>query len=169
MQKFKAGDRVRLKASEQAYASKNGLTGDLVIREIGLLDCAEFVGRSGGAFTYRMELVPSLIDPAKKYRTRDGREVRVLCVDGPDPLYPVVAVVNNDGDWNPDDFTAEGRNYPWREGMDDLVEVKAEHTRWIIANPAYGFATQAEAQRAISFKTDQSAIVKVTFTEGEGL
>lgn len=29
----------------------------------------------------------------KKYRTRDGRDVRLLCVDGPD-LWPVVGMVN---------------------------------------------------------------------------
>lgn len=37
-----------------------------------------------------------MISMDKKYRTRDGRDVRLLCVDGPDPKYPVVAVVGED-------------------------------------------------------------------------
>lgn len=46
----------------------------------------------------------SLISMDKTYRTRDGQDVRVLCVDGPGE-YPVIALVG-DGANN---FTAEGR------------------------------------------------------------
>lgn len=33
-----------------------------------------------------------MIDMTKKYRTRDGRDVRILCVDGPGD-YPVIGLV----------------------------------------------------------------------------
>lgn len=35
-----------------------------------------------------------MIEMGKKYQTRDGRAVRILCVDGPHPTYPVIGVVN---------------------------------------------------------------------------
>ena len=40
-----------------------------------------------------------MIDITKKYRTRDGREVRIYATDGADP-YPVHgAIKNSDGEW----------------------------------------------------------------------
>lgn len=37
-----------------------------------------------------------LIEMHKKYKTRDGRPVRILCVDREDCDYPVVALVTNE-------------------------------------------------------------------------
>jgi hypothetical protein len=36
-----------------------------------------------------------MITMHKKYKTRCGQEVRLLCIDGPDPRYPVIGLVNN--------------------------------------------------------------------------
>ena len=36
-----------------------------------------------------------MISLDKEYRTRDGRKVRLLCVDGPDEIYPVIGFVEN--------------------------------------------------------------------------
>lgn len=41
----------------------------------------------------------------KKYRTRDGRDVRLLCVDGPNG-YPVIGLV--DGASSPDSWDTDG-------------------------------------------------------------
>jgi hypothetical protein len=34
------------------------------------------------------------IDMSRKYKTRDGRDVRILCVDGPYNNYPVVGIIS---------------------------------------------------------------------------
>lgn len=49
---------------------------------------------------------PMKISMDKQYRTRDGREVRVLCVDRNHQDYPVVALIGDDDDV--ESFTAEG-------------------------------------------------------------
>jgi hypothetical protein len=57
----------------------------------------------------------------KKYKTRDGRDVRLLCIDGPGE-YPVIGIINNEdlGEW-----TSLGRYFPQRpsEHPSDLIEV----------------------------------------------
>jgi hypothetical protein len=46
-----------------------------------------------------------MIDINKKYQTRDGRAVRILCVDGPEDQC-VIGIV--DGEDGPDTWTIEG-------------------------------------------------------------
>ena len=56
----------------------------------------------------------------KKYKTRYGREVRVLCIDGPDLAFPVIAIINNDLVIK---YTSEGRVYlDSFESRLDLIE-----------------------------------------------
>ena len=73
-----------------------------------------------------------MIDMKKQYRTRDGRDVRILCVDGPNPKYPVLGIIGNErsvcfwtntGNYNTDGlFTVL-----------DLIEVKPKIVveRWV--------------------------------------
>lgn len=44
----------------------------------------------------------------KQYKTRDGREVRIHAIDGPDPLEPVVASVKNPDGWMAVTWPADG-------------------------------------------------------------
>ena len=37
-----------------------------------------------------------MIDINKKYCTRDGRDVRLLCTDGPGESHPVIGIIDND-------------------------------------------------------------------------
>jgi hypothetical protein len=48
------------------------------------------------------------IDINKKYRTRDGREVIIHAVDGPDKSVPVVASIRNPGGWMAGKWRADG-------------------------------------------------------------
>lgn len=41
----------------------------------------------------RIEVDPKALDPDKPVRTRDGREVRILCWDRDHPTYPIVGLV----------------------------------------------------------------------------
>ena len=70
-----------------------------------------------------------MIDMDKKYRTRDGRAVRVLCTDMKNPTYPVIALIE-DVSKNGEtleyfgSFTSEGCASSTCEANDrDLVEV----------------------------------------------
>jgi hypothetical protein len=110
-----------------------------------------------------------MIDMAKKYQTRDGREVRVLCVDSPDRLYKVVAIVRDGNDWEPTDFTADGHEFRGAIGETDLIEVKPEYTRWIVVDEVFGHKTEAEAIKSARTCDGDVAVVKITFRPGDGL
>lgn len=60
----------------------------------------------------------------KKYRTRDGREVRVLCVDRNDEDYPVVALINRISGETPEAYTGDGFYHrSKKERGEDLIEL----------------------------------------------
>lgn len=73
-----------------------------------------------------------MISMEKKYTTRDGRPVRLLCVDG-GGKYPIVGIISNaDGEKSVETWSEEGRfclisNAPHF----DLIEVKTKRTGWI--------------------------------------
>lgn len=48
-------------------------------------------------------------DPTKPCQARDGRKVRILCTDGPNPLYPIVGFVEGFADAN--SWTKNGNFY----------------------------------------------------------
>lgn len=77
-----------------------------------------------------------MISMEKKYRTFDGREVRLYAVDG-GGKFPIHGAANTDGDW---------LAYSWSVGghcdllsldsqRDDLVEVKTKHEGWVNLYP----------------------------------
>ena len=73
-----------------------------------------------------------MISMGKKYRTRDGRDVRLLCVDGPDP-FPVIGII--DGDSHATCWTANGNLtdvYP--DYHTDLIEYQEPDIRTIWVN-----------------------------------
>lgn len=70
------------------------------------------------------------IEMGKKYRTRNGKEVRVLCVDHDSDTYPVVAIIHH-SDTDSDIYTFTRDGHYWfgqaavpEEDEDDLVEVR---------------------------------------------
>lgn len=104
-----------------------------------------------------------MISMDKKYRTRDEREVRLLCVDGPDG-YPVIGIIENCGHptvWGPD-----GRYIACRETEADLIEYHEPDIRTIWVNVYEGwvniFDTEKEAKIASS-KSCISVAQPVTF------
>jgi hypothetical protein len=69
-----------------------------------------------------------------KYQTRDGRAVRILCVDGPG-RQPIVGFIDGDGGrveyWNADGTWDNPKNKsPWR--MADLVLVPTKREGYIV-------------------------------------
>lgn len=80
-----------------------------------------------------------MISLDKEYRTRDGRKVRLLCVDGPDNSYPVVGIVR--GSTSTCQWMSNGWRVISQERSLDLVEVADETTRM---NPNLGSIANAE-------------------------
>jgi hypothetical protein len=121
----------------------------------------------------------NLISLDKKYKTRDGRDVRVLCVDANDDNYPVVALIGNDVHR----FTSKGSfDMGYRRGF-DLIEVPEEKTMWLEifrykhwsedAKPMIGVHSSREEMEAAVIKQQFGyqciAIKKITYVEGEGV
>jgi hypothetical protein len=67
-----------------------------------------------------------MIDPKKKYQTRDGREVRIYAVDGEANQieHPIHGAFKNDrGGWVQQGWFRDGKKYIAHENDLDLIEV----------------------------------------------
>lgn len=112
-----------------------------------------------------------MIDIAKKYKTRDGRDVRIYAVDG-DSEFPVHGAIQGPRDWWLIRWSADGRFSGHTPNPSDLVEIKPKITRWIVAHDMTGFATLEEARIAAEryvASGSSVAVVPVTFRPGDGL
>ena len=78
----------------------------------------------------------NLISMDKKYKTRDGKFVRVLCVDNDDEEFPVIASIKGVAL----NFTSTGafHTIPDYEHPLDLIEQSQEHSVWIEVFKSHG-------------------------------
>lgn len=63
-----------------------------------------------------------MISMEKQYKTRDGRDVRILCVDGPNSAFPVIGFIEGlrfTSSWEKDGLSGADA-----ERSTDLIEVK---------------------------------------------
>jgi len=119
-----------------------------------------------------------MIDINKKYRTRDGREVRIYATDGDgDPLTHgaikdyyrwSAAVWKNDGKWL---WSASSFGEPSQSL--DLIEVPPRHKRtvWVTVYPMNRYQISDENIQCDIYPPKRIACIKVDldFEEGEGL
>lgn len=64
----------------------------------------------------------------KQYKTRDGRPVRIICVDREDDDYPIVALINwENGKDRISTYTTNGKGIKESCSVYDLIEVPVEH------------------------------------------
>ena len=87
--------------------------------------------------TVRITVTSNLITMTGKYQTRDGRAVRILCVDGPDCAFPIVGFIGDRT--TTDKWTRDGRwelpcGVGWNENQQDLVPVPTKHESWCVIN-----------------------------------
>lgn len=65
-----------------------------------------------------------------KYQTRDGRAVRILCVDGPASRRPIIGLIDECSAvllWSSDGYACpDGPDQDW-----DLVPVPTKHEGWV--------------------------------------
>ena len=115
-----------------------------------------------------------MIDINKKYRTRDGREVRIYATDGAG-IRPVHGAIKTDEGWVREDWSSDGGFGGNMRFSDDLIEVRPRHKRTVWLN-VYGSGVVPEAcsskERAdLAAACGRIACIKVEldFEEGEGL
>ena len=70
-----------------------------------------------------------LANPKKKVVTRDGRDVRIICTDFNNPIYPVIGEIKG-AEW-PTSFTASGRQDAVCESPIDLFFASKRHEGWV--------------------------------------
>ena len=116
------------------------------------------------------------IDLSKNYRTRDGREVKLLMTDRGDKRYPVLgAILLSDGVWTPDTWTSEGTCViSYGSHARDLIEVKPRirRTVWVNLYPDmddYVHNSKAEADKNCGPFRVACVKVEIDCEEGEGL
>ena len=115
-----------------------------------------------------------MIDINKKYRTRDGREVRIYATDGQED-WPIHGATLQSFGWSSDCWTKDGSTLTNMPHSHDLIEVRPRHKRVMWVNvyrddwDAYTAASKEDADENAS--DDRIACIKVEldFEEGEGL
>jgi hypothetical protein len=113
-----------------------------------------------------------MIDINKKYRTRDGREVRIYATDGQDE-WPIHGATLKSFGWSSECWTRDGSSLTNQPHADDLIEVRPRHKRTVWLSfmgdgfRCYNTEDEAHANHLMS----KLAIIKVEldFEEGEGL
>ena len=117
-----------------------------------------------------------MIDINKKYRTRDGREVRIYATDEGCGVASVHgAIKTKDGIWHVYSWSEDGFSIFGREDEKDLIEVRPRHKRTVWLN-VYGSGIVPEAcssKERADFAAGHNRIacieVDLDFEEGEGL
>ena len=117
-----------------------------------------------------------MIDINKKYRTRDGREVRIYATDGR-AFYPIHGAILQEHGWQQSCWAVDGLHSISSSGnhSGDLIEVRQRH-KWTVWLNVYGSGIVPEAcsskERAdLAAACGRIACIKVEldFEEGEGL
>lgn len=106
-----------------------------------------------------------MIDINKQYRTRDGREVRLLMVDAGGNCPVIGAFKRADGTWSSCEWPAIGKYHALSDL--DLIEVKPKHVRWVNYYPGCHHPSRESADRNAG--SARIACIRVEFEEGEGL
>ena len=121
-----------------------------------------------------------MIDSNKKYRTRDGREVRIYATDGGagSPVMGAVFYTTPNGQswWESARWTEDGRyDYHGRQTNTDLIEVRPRHKRTVWLNVYeteihFAYDTKEEADSSVRRPKRLACIkVELDFEEGDGL
>ena len=112
-----------------------------------------------------------MIDINKKYRTRDGREVRIYALDG-GGNYPVHGAFKSHTGWVVRHWPQDGIQSVFG-GSDDLVEVKPriQRTMWVNLFPhtTAMFSHKLDADAYASSARLACVKVDIDCEEGEGL
>ena len=116
-----------------------------------------------------------MIDINKKYRTRDGREVRIYVTDGRGGTAIHGAIKTCSGYWLQESWWSSGQLLTSLQSDSDLIEVRPRHKRTAWLN-IYGsgivpeaWSSKENADRAAACGRIACVKVELDFEEGEGL
>jgi len=120
-----------------------------------------------------------MIDINKKYRTRDGREVRIYATDGDGSGSAIHGAIKNFYGWVATVWNPDGKCH-WGAGCygdptpaNDLIEVRPRHKRtvWVTVYPMNRYQISDENIQCDIYPPKRIACIKVDldFEEGEGL
>jgi hypothetical protein len=113
-----------------------------------------------------------MIDINKKYRTRDGREVRIYAIDGLDTHSVHGAIYTIDG-WLSYTWRKDGSFFSDMDYADDLIEVKPriQRTLWVNVFPkaTTTYLHRLDADAYGCFARLACIKVEIDCEEGEGL
>jgi hypothetical protein len=102
----------------------------------------------------------------KKYRTRDGWEVRLFMIDGGGEHPVIGACKHPEAGWVAKSWSIDGRDTMYGS-HNDLIAVKTRHVSWLNFYPGVNYQTKEEAD--IAALRERIACIRVEFEEGEGL
>ena len=110
-----------------------------------------------------------MIDINKKYRTRDGREVRIYATDGGGGR-TVHGAVYCAGNWYPQSWCSGGKLSAEINDPVDLIEVRPRHKRTVWLH-VWNVGTVCASEESYYVPAGRIACIKVDldFEEGEGL
>jgi hypothetical protein len=117
-----------------------------------------------------------MIDINKKYRTRDGREVRIYATDGRGGTAIHGAIKTPSGYWQQESWWSNGQLLTTLQSDSDLIEVPPRHKRTVWLNmyedgdTGKGFSSKESAESVAKMRGRIGCIkVELDFEEGEGL
>ena len=116
-----------------------------------------------------------MIELGKEYKTRDGRQVVILATNGRGPCPVVGQILNENGEWEYNSWTADGFYYTSRSySISDLIEVKPTRVfeAWVNvyvngARPHY--CSRQEADRYRGEGCIACLHIRHEYQEGDGL
>jgi hypothetical protein len=113
------------------------------------------------------------IDINKKYKTKNGHEVRLYAIDGAEP-HSVHGAYFKDGNWYSNTWRANGKIYDIAEQLDfNLIEVKQRIQRTVWANiyrsSIKAFDSKDDADASSTYARIACVKVELDYEEGEGL
>ena len=110
-----------------------------------------------------------MISLDKEYRTRDGRKVRLLCIDGPDESFPVAGFIEGATDvfiWRVD-----GKVNRTIEHLEDLIESKprVKKTVWLYHYDDGSIGCFSRGDRVVTDYTIARTKHEIDVEHGHGL
>ena len=111
-----------------------------------------------------------MIDMSKKYQTRDGRAVRILCVDGPGDGCPIIGLIEG-LPLDPYYWRADGQARRFETDLFPVdIPVPTKHQAWgvvITSDPPFLythiFMTKEGADHWLQSDTRRGSVIHVTW------